>query len=298
MTPDDDRSGVAGTAWRDAAPSAALREPLRLRLGYLLFGWLSWLLVRVLGFRRRVTHDNLERSFPEWTAAHRHEVEREYARRQAEVFAEIAYGSRITAEELRRRVTLVNPELLANAHPPRPLVIAAAHHGNWEWLLLRLSLDLGPRLLGLYKPIRNGRADAYFKRLRSRFGARLVPAKSVLQELARFREAGAIGLVADQVPKSSPEKHWLEFLHQDTAFYMGPELLARALRTQVVCVRMHRRARGQYALEFTALNEPGEKLANGTITARYARHLEDWIREDPAGWWWGHRRWKLKRAVY
>ena len=199
---------------------------------------------------------------------------------------------------MRRRVTIVNPELLANARPPRPLVIAGAHHGNWEWMLLRLSADLGPRLLALYKPLKNERADSFFKNLRSRFGARMIPAKSVLQELARFREAGAIGLVADQVPKTSPEKHWLEFLHQDTAFYMGPELMARALRSQVICVRMHRGGRGRYALELTALNAPGEKLPNGTITERYARHLEAWIEEDPAGWWWGHKRWKLKRPVY
>lgn len=273
-------------------------ESLRLRVLYALFGVVSWMVVRLFGFRRKVVRGNLQRSFPGMTEAQRRGIEREYARRQAEVFAEIAYARYVDADELRQRVTLVNPELLANARPPRPMVIAGAHHGNWEWMLLRLSLELGPSLLGLYKPIKNARADDYFKRLRSRFGARLIPAKSVLQELARFREAGAIGLVADQVPKTSPEKHWVGFLNQDTAFYMGPELMARALRSQVVCVKMRRLSRGRYALELTALNEPGEKLPSGTLTERYARHLETWIHEDPAGWWWGHRRWKLKRSVY
>jgi len=273
-------------------------EGFRLKLYYVLFGILSTLVVRIGGFRRKVTRENLERSFPELDAAQRRVIECEYVRRQSEVFAEILYGRHIAEDELRSRVTIQNPELLANAHPPRPLVIAGAHHCNWEWMVLRLSLELGPRLMALYKPLTNQRADAFFKNIRSRFGARLIPAKSVLQELARFREAGAIGLVADQVPKTSPDKHWLEFLHQDTAFYMGPELMARALRTQVICVRMHRSGRGCYALELTALNEPGEKLPSGTITGRYARHLEAWIRDDPAGWWWGHKRWKLKRSVY
>ncbi len=279
----------------EAAPT---RDPLRLRLYYAFFAAVAWLVVRVFGFRRAVARGNLQRSFPGRPVDELRALEREYVRRQAEVFAEILYAQRLTADALRERVTLVNPEVLAQAQPPRPLVLAGAHHCNWEWMLLRVSLDLGPRLLGLYKPIRNPRVDQWFMRLRSRFGARLIPAKSVLQELARFREAGAIGLVADQVPKTSPEKHWLEFLHQDTAFYMGPELMARALRSQVVCVKMHRLARGRYALEFTALNAPGEKLPNGTLTERYARHLEAWVREDPAGWWWGHKRWKLRRSVY
>jgi KDO2-lipid IV(A) lauroyltransferase len=273
-------------------------EGFRLRLYYFIFRMLSTLVVRVGGFRRKVTRENLVRSFPQWNATQRRAIERDYVRRQSEVFAEILYGRNIAEDELRGRVTIVNPELLANAQPPRPLVIAGAHHCNWEWMVLRLSLELGPRLMALYKPLTNQRADEFFKKMRSQFGARLIPAKSVLQELARFREAGAIGLVADQVPKTSPEKHWLEFLHQDTAFYMGPELMARALRTQVICVRMHRSGRGRYALELTALNEPGAKLPNGTITERYARHLEAWIRDDPAGWWWGHKRWKLKRTVY
>ena len=128
--------------------------------------------------------------------------------------------------------------------------------------------------------------------------ARLVPAKSVLRELATFRAAAAIGLIADQVPRTSPEKHWCTFLGRDTAFYMGPELLGRALRTRVVMVRMHRVARGRYELECVALNEAGEKLPSGEVTTRYARSLEDWIRDDPAGWWWSHRRWKLKRDLY
>lgn len=273
-------------------------ESLRLRLCYALCGAISTLVVRVFGYRRAVVRGNLECSFPNLPAAERRAIEREFVRRQAEVFAEIVYAPRLTADELRRRVTLVNPEVLANARPPRPIVLAGAHHCNWEWMLLRVSLELGPQLMALYKPIHNRRVDAWFRNLRAQFGASLVPAKSVLQELARLREARAIGLLADQVPKTSPEKHWLEFLHQDTAFYQGPELMARALRSQVVCVKVHRRGRGQYALEFAALNEPGEKLPNGALTERYARHLQAWIRDDPAGWWWAHRRWKLRRPVY
>ena len=39
-------------------------------------------------------------------------------------------------------------------------------------------------------------------------------------------------------------------------------------------------------------------LPSGEVTARYATALEAWIRDDPAGWWWSHRRWKLRRPVY
>ena len=273
-----------------------MTDGLRLRLYYQLAGALAWLAYRVLGLRRSVVRGNLRRSFPEWTGAEQRAARREFARRQGEMAAEVFYAEHIDEAELRARVTLANPAVVAAAAPPRPLILVGAHHGNFEWMLLRMSLEFGDRLIGLYKPLRQPRIDGRMKAMRSRFGARLVPAKSILRELANFREAAAIGLVADQVPRTSPEKHWVTFLGQDTAFFMGPELLGRALRSQVVLVKMRRLARGRYELEFEPLNEPGEKLPSGEITSRYARRLEAWIREDPPGWWWSHRRWKLARA--
>ena len=269
----------------------------RLRLYYRLAGALAWLAYRALGLRRSVVRENLQRSFPDWSAAQQRSARREFARRQGEVAAEVFYAGHIGEAELRARVTIANPQVIAAAAPPRPMVLVGAHHGNFEWMLLRVSLEFGDRLIGLYKPLRQPRIDGRIKAMRSRFGARLVPAKSILRELANFREAAAIGMVADQVPRTSPEKHWVTFLGQDTAFFMGPELLGRALRSQVVLVKMRRLGRGRYELEFEPLNEPGEKLPSGEITSRYARRLEAWICEDPPGWWWSHRRWKLVRDV-
>jgi KDO2-lipid IV(A) lauroyltransferase len=275
-----------------------MSDRLLLRLCYAVCGLAAWLAFRVLRLRLRVVRENLRRSFPDLSAAQLRAIEREFVRRQGEVAAEVLYATRIDARELGERVTITNPQVLASAGAPRPMILVGAHHCNAEWMVLRVSLELGGRLVALYKPQRNPRADRWLRSLRTRFGARLVSAKSVLQELARMRDVGAIGLLADQVPRTSPEKHWLEFLAQETAFYMGPELLGRALRAQVCLVRMRRLARGRYEITFQPLNDQGEKLPHGEVTARYARGLETWIREDPAGWWWTHRRWKqVKRKA-
>lgn len=267
-----------------------------LRFLYGAMALASWLAYRVFGLRRDVVRGNLARSFPDWSRERLREVEREFVQRQGEVAAEVLYAAGIGGEELRARVAIVNPGVLAALDPPRPLILVGAHHCNFEWGLQRLSLEMPGRFLCLYKPLRNARVDGWMRRLRTRFGARLVPAKSVLQELARSRDAAAVGLLADQVPRTSPEKHWVDFLGQETAFYMGPELLARALRSRVVLVRMKRLGRGRYELALEPLNDAGERLATGEVTGRYARALEAWIRDDPAGWWWSHRRWKLRRT--
>jgi len=267
-----------------------------LRAAYLACGAAAWTALRLMGLRRAVVRDNLRRSFPGWSAAQLEAVEREFARRQGEIAAEVLCSGRIDAAELRDRVRIVNPDVLAAAGQPRPMLLLGAHQCNFEWMVQRLSLELGARLVALYKPPRGPRADRWLRRRRSRFGARLVAAKSVLQELARMRDVAAIGMLADQVPRTSPEKHWLEFLGRETAFYMGGELLGRGLRARVCAVKMRRLSRGRYELTLEPLNEPGEKLPHGELTTRYARALETWIREDPAGWWWTHRRWKLRRS--
>jgi len=272
-----------------------MADGLVLRAAYLACGAAAWIGLRVVGLRRAVVRDNLRRSFPDWAPARLRAVEREFARRQGEIAAEVLWSGRMGADELRERVRIVNPELLAVAGQPRPMLLLGAHQCNFEWMVQRLSLEFGERLVALYKPPRSARADRWLRRLRSRFGARLVSAKSVLQELARMRDVSAIGMLADQVPRTSPEKHWVEFLGQETAFYMGGELLGRGLRAQVCAVKVRRLGRGRYELTLEPLNEPGQKLPPGEVTTRYARALEAWIREDPAGWWWTHRRWKLQR---
>jgi KDO2-lipid IV(A) lauroyltransferase len=278
--------------------STEVTDPFTLRVLYALAAAMAWMAFRVFGLRREVIRGNLARSFPDWSRERLRTVEREFVRRQGEFLAELLYTPRVDADAMRARMVLANGDALATATPARPAIVIGAHHCNSEWGMQRLSLEFGERLVGLYKPMRNQRVDAWFRNLRSRFGSRLIPAKSVLMELARRRDASCVGLIADQAPTTSPDKHWTTFLGQDTAFYMGPELLGRALRGQAFLARMQRRARGHYGLEFVPLNAPGERLPPGEVTERYARALEAWIRDDPAGWWWSHKRWKLKRSVY
>ncbi len=272
-----------------------LRDPVGLRVLYAVMGLAAWLVYRLFGLRRAVIRGNLERSFPDWSAQRIRQVEREFARRQGELLAELLYTQRLSADAVRARVVIANPALITSAAPGRAAMLAAAHQNNFEWALQRVSLEIGAGMYGLYKPIRNPRVDAWFRSMRQRFGSQLIPAKSVLRVLARNRDCAVLGIVADQAPTTSRQKYWTTFFGQDTAFYMGPELLIRPLRAQVLYTRVRRVARGRYEVSFEPLHERGESLPQGEITERYARALEAEIRADPAGWWWSHKRWKLQR---
>jgi KDO2-lipid IV(A) lauroyltransferase len=68
------------------------------------------------------------------------------------------------------------------------------------------------------------------------------------------------------------------------------------MRARVVVAGILRQRRGCYEAVFESVKEQGERLPTGEITERYARALERWVRDDPPGWWWSHKRWKLTRT--
>jgi KDO2-lipid IV(A) lauroyltransferase len=166
-------------------------------------------------------------------------------------------------------------------------------------MLLSLSLELGYPLDAAYKPLVDPWAEREMLSVRTRFGARLVPAQGLLGDvIKRGKVVRAIAMVADQEPRTSEHKHWARFLNRDTAFYVGAEELARVTRLAVFFVGMRRVARGRYEIELTPLAGRGESLPGGELTERYVRKVEAQIRAAPADWPWSHKRWKLKKSLY
>jgi KDO2-lipid IV(A) lauroyltransferase len=181
----------------------------------------------------------------------------------------------------------------------KPVLLVAAHQCNWEWMLLAFSTQLGLPVDAAYKPLVDNWAEREMLKLRSRFGARLIPAQQLLVDIIQQRNRPrVIAMVADQEPVSSERKHWLKFLNRDTAFFLGAEEIARTTRYAAFFVRLKRVARGRYEAEFVPLAAAGGQLPAGEFTGRYAKLVEEQIREAPADWPWSHKRWKLKRPLY
>jgi KDO2-lipid IV(A) lauroyltransferase len=272
--------------------------PLALWFPFASFlAWLSW---RVIPYRRHVVVANLKASFPEWDDARRERVIRDYYRGFADMLVEVMHSARLTPAELERRVKLVNPQLIRDeVARGKPVLLVAAHQCNWEWMLLAFSTQLGVPVDAAYKPLVDNWAEREMLKLRSRFGARLIPAQQLLGDIIQQRNRPrVIAMVADQEPVSSERKHWLKFLNRDTAFFLGGEEIVRATRYAAFFVRLKRVARGRYEAEFVPLAAAGEQLTSGEFTARYARLVEEQIRGAPADWPWSHKRWKLKKPLY
>jgi Kdo2-lipid IVA lauroyltransferase/acyltransferase len=268
-----------------------------------LYGFASaigWLAFRVFPYRAGLVHTHLKLAFPEMDEKALRETMRRYYAGFADMLVEIIKSAKMPPEEFRRRVRIINLEqplgLMAEG---KSVLCVAAHQCNWEWMLLRFSLELQYPVDAAYKPLVDPWAEREMKTVRSRFGCRLIPAKELLADIIKRRGiTRAIAMVADQEPTTSEHKHWTRFLNRDTAFYMGPEEIARVTKFPVFFIVMRRVSRGSYEMAFEPLAMPEEKLPPGELTERYARRVEQQIREAPPDWPWSHKRWKLKKSVY
>ena len=267
---------------------------------YGLASFFGWLTFRFFPYREQLVRESLAKAFPAFDEQQLREVMRRYYLGFAQMLMEIIKSVRMPADELRRRVRILNLEapraLLAQGES---VLLVAAHQCNWEWMLLALSIELGYPVDAAYKPLVNDWAEREMKKVRTRFGSRLVPARELLPDILKRRGVvRAVAMVADQEPTTSEHKYWTHFLGRDTAFYMGPEEIARVTRLPVFFIAMRRIARGYYEMEFQPLAAGGAVGPTGSLTERYARMVEQQIHAAPPDWPWSHKRWKLKRSVY
>ena len=263
---------------------------------YALAGALAWLARAVLHLRVRVARENLEGCFPDWLPGHVEQALRAHYRGLAQVIVEFLKQGRLSAAELNERMPFADAEpVRAALAAGKPVMILTAHCANWEWALQRLRLEFGVPVIGAYKPPRSPAIDRAMTALRSRFGVRMVPAKRLLRELTRLRRQPHLAaFIADQVPTTSPNRHWVRFLGRATAFFPGPAEIARIGHYEAYYVDVRREARGRYLTRLVPVAAAGEALAPEEFTRRYAAVAERQIRAAPADWMWVHRRWKLE----
>ena len=277
-----------------------LAARLPLAVLYFIADTLFLLAFYLLRFQRELVENNLQSAFPEQSPAGIRRLATSSYRNTVHMLFESIKGGVLTAEELARRVKIENPELVHTLLEQYQTVLTvAAHHGNWEWLQLACSSRFAVPLAALYKPLNHPGIDIPLQASRSRFGSLLVEAKSALPELLSFaRQPGIIALVADQGPRPDEEKHWARFLGRDTAFYPGPEKLARLLKAPLVFVHMQRLRRGYYRITFEVLTEPPYRQDPGAIMDAYIKAVEKQVLEAPQDWVWMYKRWKYRKSMY
>ncbi|HEY2635710.1 MAG TPA: lysophospholipid acyltransferase family protein [Steroidobacteraceae bacterium] len=274
------------------------RLPLRALYAFSTFLYL--LAFYVVRHRHHVIRGQLEKVFPDWTDAERQRVHKRFLKNFCDVVIEVLKSVSMTEDDMRGRVRIENLDAARQyLDAGQSVMLVTSHLGNWEWLLHGVTLQLGYPVDAAYKPLHDQWAERLMLGIRSRFGARLLPAKELLADFLRRRGVvRAVAMNADQAPVSTDKRYWTLFLGQDTAFYIGAEQIARATRLPILYVRVRRVRRGYYEVGLKQLWDGREATEPNTVTERYARACELDVLASPADWLWSYRRWRLKKPLY
>lgn len=267
---------------------------------YAFSGLLYFLAYHVARHRRVVIREQLARVFPDMPESERIAIHKRFLKNFCDVLVEVLKSISIQPADMTARVRIANlPVARVFLDAGQSVMLLTSHLGNWEWLLHGVALQLGYPVDAAYKPLHDAWAERLMLEVRSRFGARLIPAKEVLADFLRRRGVvRALAMNADQAPVSTDKRYWTRFLGQDTAFYVGAEQIARATRLPILYLVMRRVRRGYYEVEVRQLWDGREVLEPNAITERYARACEADVLAHPADWLWSYRRWKLKKPLY
>lgn len=255
----------------------------------------------VARYRRRIVHANIHDSFPDMEEKERTRIERLFYRHLSDYFVETVKFSGMSAQQVRKRMTFENTELIDKTlNSGRDIVIYTSHFGNWEWITsmgLWCESSGSARFAHVYRPLRQPWFDRWFLRTRSRYNVS-IPMKEVFRRLLLWRRdeiRWITGFLSDQKPSHAGRIFTVPFLGRPTPFIGGTEELACKLDAVVMYFDTEVKERGHYHSVIRLLTDTPRSLVPGEITARYAAALEKQIRRRPEAYLWSHNRWRLKK---
>lgn len=267
-------------------------------LYYVLANIIYFVIYRIVRYRIGVVRSNLKSSFPEKSAEELKAIERKYYGYLSEIFVDTIDITSISRRQAKKRLIIENEERHRAEVRDKSWIAALGHYGSWEMFGFYAINDNthDSQSVGVYRPLHNKAMDEFYKKVRSRFGMKTVSMKVILKFLARNRaENGvplALGMIADQTPRSFGFNHWIDFLNHPTGFYRGIDQIATRLGMPVYFVHIERVSKSHYKARFELIYDGVEKVEEDEVTVRYAAKLEQMIKERPEFWMWSHKRWK------
>ena len=262
------------------------------RLSDFLFVFFYYL----VGYRKKVVFENLQKSFPEKSEKELSILQIKFYRYFCDLVLETLKSLTISPATLKKRIAFTGFEIFEEyAKQNQSIIIVMGHFGNWELGGARFAVEPYHQLFVIYNPLRNKYFDRLIYKMRTRLGNGLYSMKDSIRGIIKDKDKlTATAFIADQTP-SPKGAHWMQFLNQDTPIYTGTGKIATKMNYPVVYVGINREKRGYYHVKIEKLVEKPAEFSVTEIIEKFVRRLEKDINRSPEIWLWTHRRWKHKR---
>ncbi len=260
---------------------------------------------KLIGYRKKVIRDNLQRAFPEHSS-------KELRRLRSRVYRHFG----LLAVEMLRLPRQSPEQLLANSvfegldnlyetlRQGRGVLVLSGHLGNWETGLATAAAH-GFKVAAVTRRIKGGLGQYIADRMRQSHGVTAINRRTALRPILSFLKKhahdGGVGFVLDQNAKRD-DGVFVDFFGTPACTMAGLAVMAKRYRTPVVPLVFFRDSEGRHHLRFLPevkweeVQEKGEPHKKPSSiehnTQRYTKILEQAIREHPEQWIWMHKRWR------
>ncbi|MEK9139330.1 MAG: lysophospholipid acyltransferase family protein [Bacteroidota bacterium] len=250
----------------------------------------------IIGYRKKITLDNLTQAFPELREKERRCIALRAYKSYGTVLVEGLWAGGQAEDVLVKTCRFVNPEIVQkHLNNPHGLILLSGHFGNWESLAGAFSLRLGRPIAIIAQHQRNKRIDAKLDVIRTRWKCRMIPMGIATREVFReLRDGKVVAMLGDQ---SGPkEAVFIDFFGRPAATHRGAAAFSLKSGAPIVMLFFVRRQDGVYETHFEEVDCTGiEEYTNENVielTRRHTAILERYIRMHPDHWLWMHKRWK------
>ena len=211
------------------------------------------------------------------------------------ILFEIGWAYRTPGREIERYIRFSGLDHLRQAlEKGRGVLVLTGHLGNWE-LLVNGAAMLGYPANIVYRPLDSRGMDLFFRKLRGRYKARLLPKDKALRPMLKaLRQGELVEFMFDQNPRRR-QGVYVDFFGKPACTHAALALMALRTGAPVLpmfLVREGRCYRVVIGPELPLIDTGDRDRDVAANTRRYNQALESVIRRYPEQWFWVHRRWK------
>lgn len=255
-----------------------------------------WLIRDVVRYRTKLVDANLERSFPDLSVPERQKIRNDFFRWMTDLFLETFAMQVVSRAAIKQMSSFPGESVLLDLHAKghQHVVVTLGHFGNWEAVGQRWAVsDLPTTLYIVYKRIGSIGFDKAMYDIRTRYGLRLIEYAETVDALkaTAYEPHNAYAFIADQAPHKN-QGLWVDFLHQQTAFFQGWARYAQQYNYPVCFIDIKQPARGKYTMNVEVLEENPRDRDLESMVHQFSQRMQQQIRQQPHLWLWSHKRWK------
>ena len=266
---------------------------LPIQILYLISKTIRFIVYDIFCYREKVVIDNIQNTFIEKSQTEVIKLKNNFYDYFFELIVEIIKLLSISNNELNKRFTFSNINVIKQAlKQNKSVIVVVGHYGNWEWALRSASNLIDTKIIGVYKRINNTIFEWLLLKIRSNTNVLPVEIKSLSRELVNNNEKKIYAMVADQSPTLEQSNVRINFLNRDTLVYTGVEKISKKYNMPVFYLNIKLTSKGYYESTFEEINSKninGKKLE---LTKEFFSKLENQIKSEPRLWLWSHKRWK------